>query len=147
MTCCDNLYSAKIAPLRARSRPQTQHVADEKSIFNILTQYASPTAAAESCESENGSREGASFPVDIVAYFQNHTQSLFVDCTRRGTFSHCQQYYLFQFNSSSRICQPFKRQPCRFTPSPSRLDIHRSATASATLTFQLSLCPLRSGDQ
>ena len=146
MTCCDNLYSAKIAPLKERNQVQTQRVADEKSIFNILTQYASPTAVADSCESENGNREDTSSPVDIVAYFQNHNQSLFVDCNAHGAFSHCQQYYLFQFNSSSRVCQPFKRQPCRFTPSPSRLDIHRSSTASATLTFQLSLCPPPSGD-
>ena len=38
--------------------------------------------------------------------------SLFVYCKDNRSFSHCQQYFLFRYDTRKEVCEPFYRQNC-----------------------------------
>ncbi|KAK8832486.1 hypothetical protein WA577_002959 [Blastocystis sp. JDR] len=84
-----------------------------------MVQYFSDERPAKSCNSSE----------DIVAFFKHNKKALFVDCVENGGFSHCQQFYLMQFDSMRKMCQTFKRQKY----------IHNKGYTGTTLSLQLSM--------
>lgn len=52
------------------------------------------------------------FTLGILSFFLENKESLFVGCNVHGIYSHCQEYYLFQYETKTARCQRFKRQPC-----------------------------------
>lgn len=76
--------------------------------------------------------------IDIVTYFTHNKKDLFVDCVENGGFSHCQQFYLMQFDSMRKMCQTFKRQKCNAFSTPFKVDIHNKGYTGTTLSLQLS---------
>lgn len=52
------------------------------------------------------------FTLGILSFFLENKESLFVGCKEYGIYSHCQEYYLFQYETRTSRCQRFKRQPC-----------------------------------
>lgn len=76
--------------------------------------------------------------IDIVAFFKHNKKALFVDCVENGGFSHCQQFYLMQFDSMRKMCQTFKRQKCNAFLTPFKVDIHNKGYTGTTLSLQLS---------
>ena len=76
--------------------------------------------------------------IDIVTYFTHNKKDLFVDCVENGGFSHCQQFYLMQFDSMRKMCQTFKRQKCNAFSTPFIVDIHSKGYTGTTLSLQLS---------
>lgn len=84
--------------------------------------------------------------IDIVSFFKRNKKALFVDCVENGGFSHCQQFYLMQFDSMRKMCQPFKRQKCSAFSTESEVDIHNKGYTGTTLSLQLSFLPLISNN-
>ena len=74
----------------------------------------------------------------MVAFFKHNKKTLFVDCVENGGFSHCQQFYLMQFDSMRKMCQTFKRQKCNAFSTPFKVDIHNKVYTGTTLSLQLS---------
>ena len=61
-----------------------------------------------------------------------------MDCVDNNIYTHCQQYYLFQLNTTSKRCQRFERQPCRYSWFHSFSDMPSSIYSDTTLTTQFS---------
>ena len=61
-----------------------------------------------------------------------------MDCVDNNIYTHCQQYYLFQLNTTSKRCQRFERQPCRSSWFHSYSDMPSNMYSDTTLTTQFS---------
>ena len=110
----------------------------DRTILSRMTKYDIAHHPHAVCQSAAGGRKKADSPSDIMAYFNSSIDELFVSCKDNGAFSHCQPFYLFQFNTITQQCQTFQRQPCGFLLLPSPIDRFSSDPVNITLTTQFS---------
>ena len=92
--------------------PVLKRVINEKALFNVLTKYANPRYYSNSCRNKHGRSVEHHSLVDITGFFLRNKEHLLVNCKDHGPYSNCQQSYIFQVNTTSGLCQPFRRQPC-----------------------------------
>lgn len=51
---------------------------------------------------------------DIVNFFKEKKESLFKECTDFREFSHCQLFYLFQYDTGTHKCHGYIRENCKW---------------------------------
>lgn len=49
---------------------------------------------------------------DMVTFFEQNKPRLIKECTDFKIFSHCQVFYLFQYDTGSRSCHGYIRERC-----------------------------------
>lgn len=48
----------------------------------------------------------------ITSFFNIYKSLLLKSCNDHRVFSHCQLYYIFQYDSDTRTCHGYKRENC-----------------------------------
>lgn len=51
------------------------------------------------------------YHIDFISFFKQYQSVLFKNCTDFRVFSHCQEHYLFQFDTSSNMCHTYFHEP------------------------------------
>lgn len=75
-------------------------------------------------------------PQDFSTFFHSFKSCLFKPCTDFGIFSHCQLFYLFQYDTQSHTCHGYIREPCSFHfYYLSLLDINQNYTGVTVVTL------------
>ena len=97
---------------RVNKHPTLSHLGNEKKLFSLLTAYDATPPANQHCSSMQGI--GCFYPlsIDAISYLQLHNSELLIHCKDNRTLSHCQQYYLFRYDTRNQVCEPFYRKPC-----------------------------------
>ena len=90
--------------------PKLHHIANEKSIVNLYTKYASRKSIQNvTCISM---KQIFINSLGLSSFFNNNKEDLFVPCNDHRQYSFCQEAYIFRFNSSTYTCGQFYRMPC-----------------------------------
>ena len=76
--------------------------------------------------------------IDILSFFEFYKDYLYKNCTDFRKFSHCQEHYLFQFDSSTKQCHSYYHEKCNwFVCFVLIIDLHDNFT-DVTMTFTLT---------
>lgn len=62
------------------------------------------------------------FIVDFFLFYLSNKQTLLKNCTDFREFSHCQPFYLFQYDSAYKTCHTYYHENCMIFLSPHYLD-------------------------
>ena len=97
---------------RVNKPPSFRYLANEKKLFSLLTAYDTTPPPKQHCSSIQGTDCCYLSSIDAISYLQTHNNSLLIHCKDNRTLSHCQQYYLFRYDTRNQLCEPFYRKPC-----------------------------------
>ena len=76
--------------------------------------------------------------IDMLSFFEFYKDYLYKNCTDFRKFSHCQEHYLFQFDSSTKQCHSYYHEKCNwFVCFVLIIDLHDNFT-DVTMTFTLT---------
>ena len=88
------------------------YLQDEKLLMTPVFEnnYIPPTP----CETAEGMKSWMMdfLLLEIVNFFRNNKQMIFKNCTDFRVFSHCQRFYLFQYDTSTRTCHSYYHERC-----------------------------------
>ena len=48
----------------------------------------------------------------MMSFFKRNKEWLFVPCSDRRPFSHCQEFFLMQYSGRRGLCSSFASKPC-----------------------------------
>ena len=48
----------------------------------------------------------------MMSFFKQKKEQLFVPCSDRRPFSHCQEFFLMQYSGRRGLCSSFAAKPC-----------------------------------
>ena len=88
------------------------HLGNEKKLFSLLTAYDTTLPPKQHCSSMQGTHSFYLSSIDATSYLQFYNRSLLIHCKDNRTLSHCQQYYLYRYDTRNLVCEPFYRKPC-----------------------------------
>ena len=123
---------------RVNKHPTLNHLGNEKKLFSLLTAYDYVTPPKRQCFSIQGTFFVQLLPIDAIDYLQKYNESLLVHCKDNRTLSHCQQYYLFRYDTRNQICEHFYRKECTCRLTHSKLDLYNTNYTGATVATQIS---------
>ena len=89
------------------------HWEREETVLSSHFLWAESTCSRSLCECASFQSVLVSHRVEVIDYYMKNNASLFVDCKDSRPFSHCQQYFLFRYDTRKEVCEPFYRQNCR----------------------------------
>ena len=83
---------------------------DEKRLMMhlLMNQFISPV----SCNSKEGMYILRTLSLDIYQFFIRNKQLHLKECSDSNIFSHCQLFYIFQYDSGSRQCHSYYHEKC-----------------------------------
>ena len=139
MSFYDRLYGEHSEYITHVERENTvSHIGNEKRLFSLLTTYNTEPPGEEVCA--NAKRLFFLFVlwVEAVQYVLRNEKRLFVNCTDDRPFSHCQQYYLFRYDTRMDRCEPFYRQNCSLLRMEWSVDKHNVGYDGVTVATQIS---------
>lgn len=94
----------------------------------------------ERCSSSEGiSSIVYSIFIEILSFFQHYKKRIYKACKDFRVYSHCQEYYLFQYDSNRRACHSYFHEDCMIVLGCS-VDIDKDFTG---ITETLVLTPNR----
>ena len=86
------------------------HLQDEKSLlFSTFSNYYIKPVF---CASKSGIYKYEKWVIAFLSFFKANKYKLLKRCTDFKRFSHCQEYYLFQYDSSTRQCHSYYHENC-----------------------------------
>ena len=77
-------------------------LSNEKQCFHRLVPFESNPIHSSPCLSAT----------QAMAFFHSFKQDLLFKCHDTTIFSHCQEFYLFVYDSKNNVCSSFQRKPC-----------------------------------
>lgn len=93
----NNTYVQKLLDIK-----NLKELSNEKQCFHRLVPYEKYPSHFSTCLSA----------AQVIAFFNNFKQDLLFHCQDNTTFSHCQEFYLFLYDSKNDFCTSFQRKPC-----------------------------------
>lgn len=86
------------------------HLQDEKSLlFSTFSNYFIKPVF---CASKSGIYKYEKWVIAFLSFFKANKYKLLKRCTDFKRFSHCQEYYLFQYDSSTQQCHSYYHENC-----------------------------------
>ena len=81
---------------------QLKDLSNEKKCFHRLVPYEQNSKHITTCFSNT----------QVLWFFHQYKPDLLFRCQDSTLYSHCQEFYLFVFDSKNNICSSFQRKPC-----------------------------------
>lgn len=113
MACYDSFYEAhSLYQQQAKQKPRA-YLYNEKRIYHGMVPPKPVVSGA--CDSVKGAINASCLCLEMMSFFKQKKEQLFVPCSDRRPFSHCQEFFLMQYSGRRGLCSSFAAKPCGST--------------------------------
>ena len=90
-----------------RSNP---YLYNEKRIYHGMV--PPKPVLSKTCLSVKSQFNASCLCLEMMSFFKRNREWLFVPCSDRRPFSHCQEFFLMQYSGRRGLCSSFAAKPC-----------------------------------